>query len=218
MTGNTLLSSRKDRCQNYYEETIRQCQRFPEKTLSNNTQTFAWAHNLNYEGHTLHAIFAKDLEDPQNGNFEFITDLRPNANNIEKLINKGGRLRWKIENEGFNAQKTGGYELEHGYGRNSHAWKNYYFLLQLAHLFNQLMVKTDLFGKLQLQLLLKNTTKVTGVLLKFVVATALTFYGSIKNFIKKIGESFRNQQLTELGRSMDFPRSIKIHFLPFDTL
>ncbi len=202
---------------NLYEEAIRQCIRHPENTLQTGTQTFTWAHNLCYEGHTFHAIFAKDLNDPQNGNFAYITDVRPNSNNIEKLINKGGRKRWKIENEGFNSQKTGGYQLEHGYGRKNHAWKNYYFLLQLAHLLNQLMVKTDLFGKLQLQLLLKNATSTTRVLLKFVVATAVTFYGSIKNFIKHIAESFRYQSFTELGCSMDYPRSIQIRFAPFDT-
>ena len=200
-----------------YKEAIRQCTRYPEKSLQTKTQSFSWAHNLDYEGHTLHAIFVKDLNDPENGKFEFITDIRPNPRNIERLINKGGRRRWKIENEGFNAQKTGGYELEHGYGRNSFAWKNYYYLLQLAHLLNQLMIKTDLFGKLQLQGVLKNAPKVTGELLKFVVASAKTFYGSIKNFIKHLGESFRHQPFTDLGCSMDYPRSIQIRFAPFDT-
>ena len=202
---------------NLYKEAVRQCGRFPQKTLQTNSQSFAWAHNLEYEGHTVHAIFAKDLKDPDNGKFEFITDLRPHSKNIEKLINKGGRRRWKIENEGFNTQKTGGYELEHGYGRNSYAWKNYYSLLQLAHLLNQLMTKSDLFGKLQLQFLLKNGTKATGALIKFVVASAVTFYASIKNFIKHLGESFRHQPFTELGRSMDYPRSIQIRFAPYDT-
>lgn len=202
---------------NLYEEAVRQCKRHPEKTLKTQTQLLTWAHNLDYEGHTLHAIFSKNLEDPETGKFEFITDIRPNPNNIEKLINQGGRRRWKIENEGFNSQKTGGYELEHGYGRKDHAWKNYYFLLQLAHLLNQLMVKTDLFGKLQFQHLLTCATKTTGAVLRFVVATAVAFYGSVKNFIKRIGESFRYQPFTQLGRSMDFPRSIQIRFAPFDT-
>jgi len=200
-----------------YKEAIRQCNRHPEKSLQTRTQAFSWGHNLEYEVHTLHAIFAKDLNDPDNGKFEFITDIRPNPRNIEKLINKGGRRRWKIENEGFNVQKTGGYELEHDYGRNSFAWKNYYYLLQLAHLLNQLMIKTDLFGKLQLQRLLKGVTKTTGALLKFVVASAITFYGSIKNFVKHLGESFRHQPFTELGCSVDYPRSIQIRFVPFDT-
>jgi len=200
-----------------YEEANRQRKRYSQKKLQTKTQSFAWVHNLDYEEHTLHAIFANDLNDPGNGKFEFITDIRPNPRTIEKLINKGGRRRWKIENEGFNAQKTGGYKLEHGYGRNSYAWKNYYYLLQLAHLLNQLMVKTDLFGKLQFQGLLKNATNATGALLKFVVTTAVAFYGSIKNFIKHLGEAFRYKPFTEPGRSMEYPRSIQIRFAPFDS-
>ena len=71
-----------------YKEAIRKCNRYPEKSLQTKTQSFSWAHNLNYEGHTLHAIFVKDLNNPDNGKFEFITDIRPNPKNIEKLINK----------------------------------------------------------------------------------------------------------------------------------
>lgn len=52
---------------------------------------------------------------------------------------KAGRLRQKIENEGFNTQKNGGYALEHKYSRVSPlAMKNYYQCLQIAHLINQL--------------------------------------------------------------------------------
>ncbi len=42
----------------------------------------------------------------------------------------GGRLRWKVENEGFNTQKNLGYELEHQFSRVSYtAMQNYYQLL-----------------------------------------------------------------------------------------
>jgi len=54
-------------------------------------------------------------------------------------ISQGGRLRWKIENEGFNIQKNHGYKLKHKYSRSSYlAAKNYYQCLQIAHLINQL--------------------------------------------------------------------------------
>lgn len=36
--------------------------------------------------------------------FQFITDLSVNRKNVEALIG-AGRTRWKIENQGFNAQK-----------------------------------------------------------------------------------------------------------------
>ena len=50
-------------------------------------------------------------------------------------------MRWKIENEGFNEQKNGGYELKHKYSEVSlTATKNYYQALQIAHMINQLVV------------------------------------------------------------------------------
>ena len=50
-----------------------------------------------------------------------------------------GRLRWKIENEGFNTQKNLGYNLEHKYSRISFvATRNYYQCMQLTHLIEQL--------------------------------------------------------------------------------
>jgi len=45
----------------------------------------------------------------------WITNLKPDQKNALSLA-LHGRLRWKIENEGFNTQKNGGYEMEHGYG------------------------------------------------------------------------------------------------------
>jgi hypothetical protein len=49
-------------------------------------------------------------------------------------------LRWKIENEGFNTLKNGGYGMEHQYARKSYpALKNYFQFMQMAHLIHQLM-------------------------------------------------------------------------------
>ena len=59
-------------------------------------------------------------------------------------VSDEGRLRWKIENEGFNTQKNGGYGLEHKYSRTSfNAMKNYYQCLQIAHIINQLAIKSQ---------------------------------------------------------------------------
>ena len=61
------------------------------------------------------------------------------------LANEGGRIRWKIENEGFNVQKNGGYDLEHAYTTDPVASKIFYYLLQIAHLITQLIEKGSLF-------------------------------------------------------------------------
>ena len=54
-----------------------------------------------------------------------------------------GRLRWKIENEGFNTQKNLGYNLEHKYSRiDFNATRNYYQCMQIAHLIEQLTLLT----------------------------------------------------------------------------
>ena len=65
-------------------------------------------------------------------------------NNIVELANEGGRLRWKIENEGFNVQKTGGYNLGHAYANPENGIKVYYFVLQIAHMLMQLPDKGSL--------------------------------------------------------------------------
>jgi len=73
--------------------------------------------------------------------FEYVTNIEPNKENVRE-IGCGGRLRWKIENEGFNTQKCGDYELEHKFCLNSYnGLKNYYTLLQIAHAINQLIEK-----------------------------------------------------------------------------
>lgn len=76
--------------------------------------------------------------------FEYVTNLIPDRNNVRAICG-GGRLRWKIENEGFNAQKNNGYELEHKFCRKSYTGlQNYYSLMQIAHAINQLIEKGKL--------------------------------------------------------------------------
>ena len=58
-------------------------------------------------------------------------------NNLETLPNQGGRMRWKIENEGFN--------LEYAYNQDETASKKFYRLLQVAYLQFQSLEKGSLF-------------------------------------------------------------------------
>ncbi len=70
-----------------------------------------------------------------------ITDVEVNKTSVSK-VSQAGRMRWKIENEGFNNQKNGGYNLQHKFSRtNFNASKNYYQLLQIADIINQLVYK-----------------------------------------------------------------------------
>jgi len=71
--------------------------------------------------------------------FVHITDLDINGDMCDG-ISFTGRLRQKIENEGFNTQKNQGYALQHKFSRVSFtALKNYYQCLQIAHIINQLV-------------------------------------------------------------------------------
>ncbi len=70
--------------------------------------------------------------------FRFLTDLPVTRKNVSDLIERG-RMRWKIENEGFNTQKKHGYGLEHLYSKNYQALKDHYYLLQNGHMISQCM-------------------------------------------------------------------------------
>ena len=89
--------------------------------------------------------------------FTYITNVTQNGQNIVRTADSG-RLRWKIENEGFNSQKNLGYELEHKFSRVSFiAMQNYYQLLQIAHIINQLVERSK-----QVVALLTEHSKQTG--------------------------------------------------------
>src|SRR6266852_4361785 len=47
--------------------------------------------------------------------FSWVTDLRVNKGTAYQLM-RGGRARWRIENETFNTLKNQGYHFEHNYG------------------------------------------------------------------------------------------------------
>ena len=72
-------------------------------------------------------------------NYSWVTDLPTTPiRKMLPLIERGGRARWKIENETFNTLKNQGYHFEHNYG---HGFKNLstvlMLLLMLAFLVDQ---------------------------------------------------------------------------------
>lgn len=75
--------------------------------------------------------------------FVHVTDILITKKCVDD-VSYYGRLRWKIENEGFNSQKNDGYNLQHKFSHTSlFAMQNYYQLLQIAHLINQLTEKLN---------------------------------------------------------------------------
>jgi hypothetical protein len=63
----------------------------------------------------VHFIEYWEIGQGQVQHFSWVTDLRVSIRNVYKLM-RGGRARWKIENETFNTLKNQGYNFEHNYG------------------------------------------------------------------------------------------------------
>ena len=82
---------------------------------------------------------------PQTTRFAHITNLPVNGKNIA-ATSRVARLRWKIDNEGFNTLKNAGYGMEHQFARKSYtALKNYFQFMQMAHLIHQMMTLNSRF-------------------------------------------------------------------------
>jgi len=130
-------------------------------------RSYCWINGIDYHGHQLNwiecveSIENKKVNKEKSTRFVHLTDLKI-SNSIASQISQAGRLRWKIENEGFNTQKNHGYKLQHKYSRVSWlAAKNYYQCLQIAHLINQLVelsvkYKKFLEGKITIKHLCKS--------------------------------------------------------------
>lgn len=117
-------------------------------------QEYAWAEDLAYtdgynHSHSLHLIECTETRPEARGqinplHYKWLTNFSLTFGNVDCLANQGGRLRWKIENEGFNVQKNLGFNLEHPYSQDPNASKVFYLLMQLACILSQLMEKGSL--------------------------------------------------------------------------
>jgi len=70
--------------------------------------------------------------------FSWVTDFPITLENAYQIM-RGGRARWKVENETFNTLKNQGYHLEHNYGLGAkHLSTNFILLMMLAFLVDQI--------------------------------------------------------------------------------
>ena len=149
-------------------------------------QDYRWVTQIDYVDsqecpHYLHLLTCEETKpNPKQGTststHKWLTNFIPTWTNVDTLANQGGRLRWKIENEGFNIQKNGGFNLEHPYSQDANAQKIFYFLLQIAYLIFLLIEKSSLFHK----------AFPNGV-------------GSLKNISSRLLEAWRNLPLSPAG-------------------
>jgi hypothetical protein len=78
-----------------------------------------------------------EMGDGKVQHFSWVTDLRVSKRNVFHLM-RGGRARWKIENETFNTLKNQGYHFEHNYGHGEqHRSVVFAMVMMLAFLVDQ---------------------------------------------------------------------------------
>jgi hypothetical protein len=100
---------------------------------------YAWVNGIAYGNRRLNVLECR-WNDPDGTAHRFVwaTDIRIRAENCDPLAQEGGRQRWRTENEGFRAQKHGGFQMEHAYAKRPVSAKNFYLLLQSAHILSQM--------------------------------------------------------------------------------
>ncbi len=148
----------------------------PDKTR----QSFRWANDLCYtdsEGrtHTVHALVCEETCQGQTQTYSWITNKRLSTASVPSVAHYGGRVRFKIENQGFNIQKNSGLNLEHAYSLGPDTLKCFYYLLQIAHLFLQMLEMGSLLRELARQY----------------HSTPMGLFGSLKNIAEFLLDSFR---------------------------
>lgn len=168
---------------------------------SKTRQDYRWINKISYtdtekKKHTVGVLRCVETTTDCDGQsqttrFRWITNFYVKANNVIALANEGGRIRWKIENEGFNVQKNGGFDLEHAYTTNPVASKIFYYLLQIAHLITQLIEKGSVFRQ----------AFPAGV-------------GSIKNIAFRLLEAWRNLRVSANRIQQMLDGRLQIRFAP----
>lgn len=109
-----------------------------EKNNESKKENYEYVTKLDYQEEKTNII--KYTDDGKKTEFVYMTDLPITDKNIEETI-KIGRKRWKIENEGFNVQKNGTFDIGHLYSKDQVAIKIHYLIIQIAHILRQLIEK-----------------------------------------------------------------------------
>jgi len=119
-----------------------ECQEFETMDAKGTVQGYRFVNNipLNKTHPDIRVNFLEYWSIPKEGQsllFSWITDIQLTVDNVETIM-KGGRARWKVENETFNTLKNQGYFLEHNYGHGKqHLATNLALLMMLAFLIDQ---------------------------------------------------------------------------------
>ena len=145
------------------------------KANESTIKDYEYVTGLNYQEEKVNII--KYTDKKKGTEFVYITDLPITNKNIKATINVG-RRRWKIENEGFNIQKNGTFDIGHLYSKNQTAIKVHYLMIQIAHILRQLL-ENGLSSIKELKLKLK---EISQQLKKLIISTItnLTVHNKIQ--------------------------------------
>ncbi len=128
-----IFNLKKDRLKTIYQEFEDNINYQNEVTKEN----YFLSSGIVFKGNTLQAFRYIETLDNKTTIFNYISDLKVDNRNIESIV-KLGRYRWKIENEGFNEQKNGTFNISHLCSRFDNALKIHYLLIQISHTIRQL--------------------------------------------------------------------------------
>lgn len=98
-------------------------------------ENYEYVTKLDYKENKTNII--KYTDEKKKTEFVYMTDLSITNKNIVETVHLG-RKRWKIENEGFNIQKNGTFDIGHLYSKDAIAIKVHYLMIQIAHIIRQL--------------------------------------------------------------------------------
>ena len=136
----------------FQRQGLRHCRTREECILKQGrqiTRRYQWHPEMNYKSFRVHWYCCEEIVDQELTRFVWLSSMRMDCYSVVEL-SECGRLRWKIENQGFDVQKHHGYGLGHQFSRTSmRAMKNYYQLMQIAHLFNQLFELSSLLAEVR---------------------------------------------------------------------
>ena len=128
-----IFNLKKNRLKNVYEEFQDNVNYENEVSIKN----YSLSSNIEFKGNFVNAFSYEEIIADKTTTFNYITNLKVKDSNIIDIV-KMGRRRWKIENEGFNEQKNGTYNISHLCSRFENALKIHYLLIQIAHTIRQL--------------------------------------------------------------------------------
>ena len=129
-----IFNLKQSRLKNVFEQFEDNINDFNEVTKEN----YFLSSGIIFKENTLNAFRYIEIKKNKKIVFNYVSDLKIDNYNIEQIVTMG-RKRWKIENEGFNEQKNGTFNISHLCSRYENALKIHYLFIQIAHIIRQLL-------------------------------------------------------------------------------